>query len=320
MPTSALAVIDLSGSWSAADDHAADCEPRDACPRLGATSAVSPPVPRMRSSVVRVTAGRRACGERRRSTKTPGPRAPMLRTGGTAPWTVWPSDAADLIALQQRLGRRSADPWRPPIGSPLVGGCWVCFPRGLSGPGKAGDRAWAGAVVLRGGELLDQSLRGGEAAAPYVPGLLAARIGGLLETVVLGLAVPPEVLLVDATGLDHPRRAGLALHLGAVLGLPTVGVTHRPLTGEGAWPADRRGATSPVRIGEDLVASWVRTRRRTRPVVVHPGWRVCLDDAVRLVLELTPRRRTPEPLRQARHLARRARADAAHPSAPDGSG
>jgi deoxyribonuclease V len=172
-------------------------------------------------------------------------------------------------------------------------------------------------VVLRGLELVDHTVRLDEAAAPYVPGLLAARIGGVLETAVRGLTAPIDVLLVDATGSDHPRRAGLAIHLGAALDLPTVGVTHRPLAGEGAWPADRRGATSPVRIGADVVASWVRTRRGTRPVVVHPGWRVGLDDAVGIVLKLTPRRRTPEPLRLARHLARRARAAAAHPRPQD---
>jgi deoxyribonuclease V len=231
---------------------------------------------------------------------------------------VWPSDADALTGLQRELGRRSAEPWTPPTGPLLVGGCWVCFPRALTGPGKAGDRAWAVAVVLRDVELLGESLHLGETAAPYVPGLLAARIGGVLAAAVRGLAVPPDVLLVDATGPDHPRRAGLAIQLGAALELPTVGVTHRPLTGEGAWPEDRRGATSPVRIGVDVVASWVRTRRGTRPLVVHPGWRVGLDDAVGLVLELSPRCRTPEPLRRARHLARRARAGAAHPGAPDG--
>ena len=194
----------------------------------------------------------------------------------------------------------------------------MCFPRGLTGPGGAGDPAWAAAVVLREARLLDQSLRHGEASAPYVPGLLAARVGGVLEAAVRGLTLRPEVLLVDATGSDHPRGAGLAVHLGAVLELPTVGVTHRPLIGEGPWPADRRGATSRVWIGDEVVASWVRTRRGTRPVVVHPGWRVGLDDAVGLVLELTPRRRTPEPLRMARNLARRARAGVAGPRDVDG--
>jgi len=189
----------------------------------------------------------------------------------------------------------------------------VCFPRGLTGPGSVGDRAWAAAVVLGEDQPVDQSLRLGEASAPYVPGLLGLRIGNILEEAVRGLTVRPEALLVDATGSDHPRRAGLATHLGAVLELPTVGVTHRPLIGEGPWPADRPAATSPVRIGDDIVACWVRTRRDTRPVVVHPGWRVGLDDAIELIVELTPRRRTPEPLRLARNLARRARAGAARP-------
>ncbi len=230
-----------------------------------------------------------------------------------APWTVWPSDADALIALQHELAERSADPWTRPPGPLLVGGCWVCFPRGLTGPGSAGDRAWAAAVALREGRPLDQSLRLGEASAPYVPGLLASRTGIVLEAAVRSLTLLPDVLLVDATGSDHPRRAGLATHLGAILGLPTVGVTHRPLTGQGPWPADRRGAASLVWIGADVVACWVRTRRGTRPVVVHPGWRVGLDDAIELVLEVTQHRRTPEPLRVARNLARRARAGAACP-------
>ena len=226
---------------------------------------------------------------------------------------VWPSNAGALIALQDAVGRRPVEPWTRPPGPLLVGGCWVCFPRGLTGPGSAGDRAWAAAVVLREVELMDQSLLLGEASAPYVPGLLASRIGGVLEAAVRGLTVLSDVLLIDATGSDHPRRAGLAIHLGAVLELPTVGITHRPLIGEGPWPADRRGASTRVQIGDDVVACWVRTRRGTRPVVVHPGWRVGLDDAIELVLELTPRRRTPEPLRVARNLARRARAGATRP-------
>ena len=236
--------------------------------------------------------------------------------GSLAPGTmddVWPSDSDALIALQTELGRRPAEPWTRPSTPVRAGGCWVCFPRGSSGPGSAGDDAWAAAVVLRGTHVVDQSVLVGEASAPYVPALLALRVGGLLEGAVRGLTIPCDVLLVDATSSDHPRRAGVATHLGSVLDVPTVGITHRPLIGEGPWPADCRGATTRVQIGDDVVACWVRTRRGTRPVVVHPGWRVPMHDAIDLVLDLTSRRRTPEPLRQARHLARRARADADRP-------
>jgi deoxyribonuclease V len=150
----------------------------------------------------------------------------------------------------------------------------------------------------------------GTAGAPYEPGLLALRLGPLMEQGIRALSEPPDVLVVDATARDHPRAAGLALHLGAELDLPTVGVTHRPLNGSGAWPPDVRGATSPIRIGDAVVGCWLRTRTGARPLVVHPGWRVDLTTAVDLVTTLTTQHRTPEPLREARRLARSARAAA----------
>jgi deoxyribonuclease V len=162
---------------------------------------------------------------------------------------------------------------------------------------------------MDGGEVVDRSVRTAVAGSAYEPGLLALRIGPLLERVVCALDRAPDVLLVDATGRDHPRRAGLAIHLGAELGLPTVGLTHRPLRGEGEWPADRLGATSLLRVGDEVVGCWMRTRPGTRPLVVHPGWRTDLDTAVDVVAR-TARRRTPEPLRRARRLAREARAGA----------
>jgi deoxyribonuclease V len=147
----------------------------------------------------------------------------------------------------------------------------------------------------------------GRAAAPYEPGLLALREGALLEAAGGALAEPPEVLLVDATGRDHPRRAGLALHLGAVLDVPTVGVTHRPLVAEGPWPPDERGARSPLLLDDELVGYWLRTRPGTRPLAAHAAWRTDAEAAAGVVLAAS-RLRTPEPLRQARRRARDARA------------
>jgi deoxyribonuclease V len=223
---------------------------------------------------------------------------------------MWPSDADSLVALQHELAGATPEPWDASKGSVLVGGCWVCFPRGLTGPGSAGDPAWAAAVVLRDGRLVESRVVTGVTGAPYMPGLLALRMGRLMEQAVRGLRTAPEVLMVDASGRDHPRRAGLALHLGAALDLPTVGVTHRPLLAEGDWPPDDRGATSPLRVGDTVVACWMRTQPGVRPLVVHPGWSVDLPTAVDLVERTSRLRRTPEPLRRARHLARRARAAA----------
>jgi deoxyribonuclease V len=222
---------------------------------------------------------------------------------------MWPEDADALVARQHQLAGLTQDAWGPPVDERCVAGGWVCFPRGYVGPGDAGDAAHAAAVVVCDGRLVDLAVRRGVAKAPYTPGLLALRLGRLLDDVTRTLTWTPDVLLVDGTGRDHPRRAGLALHLGAELDLPTIGVTHRPLVAEGAWPGEHRGASSPVRIGDDVVAAWVRTRAEARPLVVHPGWRVGLEAAVELVLASSTGRRTPEPLRLARQLARESRAD-----------
>jgi deoxyribonuclease V len=123
----------------------------------------------------------------------------------------------------------------------------------------------------------------GRLGAPYQPGLLALREGELLERAVRALPEAPDVLLVDATGRDHPRRAGLALHLGWALDLPTVGVTRRLLhDGEGA-------------------------RRAPGGLWVHAAWRTDLETAEQVVAAVTGRVRTPAPLREARRLARTAR-------------
>lgn len=200
------------------------------------------------------------------------------------------------------MASRRPEPW---AGNGPAGGAFVCFPRGGHGPGARGDRGWAAAAVGDEGPI---SVVTGRAGAPYRPGFLALREGPLLEAAVRTLPAWPEVLIVNATGRDHPRRAGVALHLGAVLDVPTVGVTHRPLVGHGAWPAEARGDIAPVVIDGEEVAAWVRVRTGVRPLVVHPGWRTDLDTAVAVVLEQTMRFRTPEPLRRAREAARTARA------------
>jgi deoxyribonuclease V len=148
----------------------------------------------------------------------------------------------------------------------------------------------------------------GVAGAPYRPGLLALREGRLLEAAVRALPAVPEVVFANASGRDHPRGAGLALQLGAVLDLPSVGVTDRPLLGSGAEPGPERGAASALRLAGAEVACLVRTRAGARPLIVHPGWRTNLDVAVSVVLAAIRRARTPEPLRRARQEARRARA------------
>jgi deoxyribonuclease V len=228
---------------------------------------------------------------------------------------VWPASPDQLIVRQCEVAVASPALWRPHAGVLAIGACAVCFARGHSGRGSAGDRAWAAAAVLRGRQVIAEATAAGVAGAAYVPGLLALREGPLLEAAVRALGVWPDVLLVDATGRDHPRRGGLALQLGAILDLPTVGVTHRPLLAAGEWPEDRRGATAPLLLDGELVGVWLRTRAGARPVAVHIGWRTDLDTAVEAVQRAGNARRTPEPLRRARTLVRTSRGRQSGPAA-----
>jgi deoxyribonuclease V len=215
----------------------------------------------------------------------------------------WPVDEDGLERAQAALAAAAPPLWRPSA-DPLAGGCFVCFPRGKTGAGAAGDPGWAAAATASGAVAVVR----GAAGAPYRPGRLALREGPLLEAAVRALPARPDVLLVDATGRDHPRRAGLALHLGAALDLPTVGVTHRPLHAEGTWPEADRGAHAPLVLEGEEVGAWLRVAARRRPLAVHAGWRTDVATAVAVVLHATGRARTPEPLRRARRAARVARA------------
>src|SRR4051794_12972526 len=218
----------------------------------------------------------------------------------------WPADEDELEAAQAALAAAVPAPWHPgAAAAPAIAGCFVCFPRGQDAPGARGDRGWAAAATAGGPPAVVR----GEAGAPYRPGRLALREGPLLEAAVRALARRPDVLLVDATGRDHPQRAGLALHLGAVLDLPTVGVTHRPLLAEGAWPTGaERGARAPLACAGEEVGAWLRVSAGRRTLAVHAAWRTDVAPAVEVVLPATGPARPPEPLRRARRAARLARA------------
>jgi deoxyribonuclease V len=173
---------------------------------------------------------------------------------------AWPDEPEALVAEQRRLAALAPARWTlPPVedGPTRVGGVFLAYGTGKQGPGHAGDPGWVGAAVveLPGGAVLACAVVAVPAGAPYAAGMLALREGSALAAALAALPVRPDVVLVDATGRDHPRRAGLALHLGAVAGVPTVGVTHRPLLATGAWPPEVAGAATPLRIGSEAAGA-----------------------------------------------------------------
>jgi deoxyribonuclease V len=180
-------------------------------------------------------------------------------------------------------------------------------PRTVAGvdTGIRGERARGAVVVLSWPELqeVDRAVAEQPVRFPYVPGLLGFREVPCLLEAFERLRALPDVALVDGQGLAHPRRFGVACHLGVALDLPTVGVGKSRLVGAHREPGQRRG--SRVRLVHDgeVIGVVLRTREGVKPVYVSIGHRVDLDTAVRLVLRSTRRFRLPEPIRAAHHAA-----------------
>ncbi|MEU4639153.1 deoxyribonuclease V [Micromonospora sp. NPDC023814] len=219
--------------------------------------------------------------------------------------SVAPGSVAEALAVQERL-RPLVDLVGPGPAEPAtVAGLDVAY-------AESGDRLAAAVTVLDARTLavVDSAVSVGRPAFDYVPGLFAFRELPALLDALDRLTVRPEVLVCDGHGLAHPRRFGLACHLGVVTGLPAIGVGKTPLLGEWAPPADERGAWTPLRDGDEIVGRVLRTRDGVKPVFVSVGHRMSLDNATARVLALTPRYRLPETTRTADRLCRDALAAA----------
>ena len=195
--------------------------------------------------------------------------------------------------MQRRLAERvRVTPLR---GAPrLVAGLDAAF---------AGERCIAAVVVwdLREQRVVEERVVMRPLRFPYVPGLLSFREAPALLAALRGLRTEPDVLVCDGHGLAHPRRFGIACHIGVLTGLPTVGCAKSRLVGAYADPARRRGARSPLVDGGEVIGSVLRTRPDSKPLFVSVGHRVDLRSSVRLVLACARDHRLAEPV----HLADR---------------
>ncbi|MFI6366570.1 endonuclease V [Nocardia sp. NPDC050630] len=217
----------------------------------------------------------------------------------TAP-TDWPTTADEAMAIQDALRHLviAADPHPPQF-------------RAIAGLDSAYDdetgTTAAAAVVLDSATLdpVDSAIAHGAVGFPYVPGLLSFRELPLTLAALEKLRTTPDLLVCDGYGLAHPRRFGLACHVGILTGTPTIGVAKTPW-GDYREPGPERGAGSDITMDGEVVGRALRTRRGAKPVFVSVGHLIDLDTACTQVLALTPRYRQPETTRQADHLCRAA--------------
>ncbi|MBI3140241.1 MAG: deoxyribonuclease V [Rhodocyclales bacterium] len=138
---------------------------------------------------------------------------------------------------------------------------------------------------------------------PYVPGLLSFREAPAVLAGLQRLAQPPDLILYDGQGIAHPRRIGIASHVGLLAGIPSIGVAKTRLIGSHGAVPDRRGAWVPLTDRGETIGAVLRTRVGVKPLYVSIGHRVSLETAIRWVMACVTRYRLPETTRRAHRLA-----------------
>jgi deoxyribonuclease V len=199
-------------------------------------------------------------------------------------WEVTTAEARDL---QVRLAAQ-IDTSRPLKAYKTIAGADVSYD-------KRARWLHAAVVVLRADtfEVLDRSGVLAEARFPYVPGLLTFREAPAVIEAFAKLTVKPDVLICDGQGIAHPRRMGLAAHLGLWLEIPTIGCAKSWFFGEFDDPGPERGDWSPLTDQGETIGAVLRTRSRVKPLFVSAGHLCDLTSAIRLVLTTSPTYRQP---------------------------
>ena len=210
------------------------------------------------------------------------------------PWNVTPQQAREI---QNDLYRKVIPEWDNRIISKIVAAD-VSFPDP--------ETVLAAVVVVSYPDLriIETRSRSGRCSFPYIPGLLAFREVPALVTALEELRSEPDLLLCDAQGIAHPRRMGLATHIGILADIPSIGCAKSHLFGKYEEPGDRKGEFSYLtdNVGE-VIGAVLRTRDGVQPVFVSIGHRIDLNKSIEIVLACTLKYRIPEPLRLAHKLA-----------------
>ena len=210
----------------------------------------------------------------------------------------WPASIAEARAVQESLrGQVLVGEGRREVRTVAGVDVHVAPATGLT---------WAAIAVV---ELATLELRGSALAAvptgfPYVPGFLSFREIPAAIAALRLLAHQPDLLMVDGHGIAHPRRLGIAAHLGVLTGLPSIGVAKSRLVGRHDEPGPERGSRTVLSHKGETVGIVLRSRERARPLYVSPGHLVSLEQAVELVEASLTGYRLPEPTRLADKLSR----------------
>ncbi|MCG8070392.1 MAG: deoxyribonuclease V [Candidatus Thiodiazotropha taylori] len=210
------------------------------------------------------------------------------------PWNLIPKDA---IALQKQLSSQviQVDQMRNPQ---RIAGVDV----GFEAAGKV-TRAAIAILEFPSLQLVEQAIARVPTRFPYIPGLLSFREVPAILQAIEKLSCPPDLLLCDGQGLAHPRRFGLACHLGLLTDIPSIGVAKTRLIGTHEALSQKKGSWLPLIDRDEVIGAVVRSRSGVNPIYVSIGHRISLSSAVNYVLAATTHYKLPETTRAAHHLA-----------------
>ncbi len=213
----------------------------------------------------------------------------------THPWGLTPADAR---ALQETLAARVVLDNHAPARPAYIAGVDVS--------GAFSDGETLGAVVVMtwpGLEIAEVRVARKRPPMPYTPGLLSFRETPVLIDALAKLVHRPDILIADGHGIAHPRRFGIASHLGLLFDVPAIGLAKSRLVGRADVPGPRRGSLSPLIHRGEVIGAALRTREGVSPVFVSAGHKTDLETAAHWVLATAVKYRLPEPTRLAHHAA-----------------
>jgi deoxyribonuclease V len=215
---------------------------------------------------------------------------------------IWAADPQEAEKIQQTLCRHCI----------LERTIDICEIRLVAGADAAYERdtVYAAVVVMKfpGLEIVEKTCTVQEVPFPYIPGLLSFREGPAVLDAFSCLTTVPDLIFINGHGYAHPKRFGLASHVGLVLDIPSVGVAQRLLIGSVTLPGAVRGSAEPVLDNAGVIGMAVRTVTGAKPVFISAGHKVDLAQAVDLALKTTTVHRITEPIWNADQLARQCRA------------
>jgi len=212
------------------------------------------------------------------------------------PWGLKPEAA---IALQTKLAPRVIRKSRIRLAE-------IVTVAGVDA-GYGNDTVYAAVVVLNLTNLkvLEKAVATKTVSFPYVPGMLAFREGPVILEVLGKLKSQPDLLMLDGQGIAHPRRFGIASHIGLLTDIPSIGCAKKILVGDYQEPQRTRGSIAYLTHGDETIGAVVRTRTAVKPIFVSIGHLMDLNGSIRIILKSCRGYRLPEPIRKADHLSRK---------------